>query len=503
MKSILTLAVCLLSTLLGSNANTFSKDRLEGFYDVFLCEEKQELAAVGLTSPCSVVPGSGSYSPPPDPPAPPFMTGLVPVVLVNNSGYPDSQVFIVITGNDPSNGHQAWGNINGATGVVTVQDVANGDSSTTFTKALSSLPQGSTGRIFYMPPMSSSLFWFSMVNELHMTVTGLAIVQPNFTNSGDADYYTNYDLFEFAYVVGGNPPVNADATAVSFFSIPLYGYLAGATSVSSHTGLYQPRCYVMSAAASVISANAHSPATAQWNNLFLQSGGRILRFLSTGKAISASIFDINYLDNAASYGYSYISDVWNGAGSYYKTNMLSLTASVTFPSAATWDYMGQVNGSNEFVFTSTNGGPTVTFIAPTVASVTPTATTSFYIFSNINLAMPTLPYPTAGSAADVVSRLFQQAIIAGLLPTTNNLSLSYIQSNQANYYNVNSLLRGSGQSTGPWYDLYSKALHSVGSIYTSGYDETLWPQVLLGGPFVNDSTYLGITIGNVTESCSH
>ncbi len=506
MKSLLAVAACLSSTFLYGASDTYSKGRLVRFYDTFLCEEKDDLFSAGLTSSCSAInPNNGGnhFFPPPNPSPPPFRMGLVPVVLVNNSGFPDSEVYVLVTGTDPSNGNQAWGNINTTTGVVTVQDVMNGDNGSTFSVLLSNLPLGSTGRVFYMPPINSSLFWFSMQQSLDMPVSGLAIVQPSFTNPSDANYFKNFDVFEFAYVSGGNPPVNADATAVSFFSIPLYGYLAGATSTSNTTGLYQPRCHIMAQAASVINSNSHGAENIQWNNLFLKSGSNILRLVSTGKAMAASLFDANYLDNAAAYGYSYISDIWNGPSSFYKTNMLKLTASVTFPASAVYNYTGQVSGGNTFVFTSSNGGPMVTFVAPTTAP-TPTGTTSFFIFSDINLVVTSPPYPTAGSAADVISRLFEQAVIAGILPipTADTLSLSYIQS-KTPYYMINNLLTPPGPTTGPWYDLYSKALHSLGSIYTSGFDETLWPNVLLGGPFVDGMTYLGITIGNVTSSCSN
>lgn len=481
------------------NAKTFSPKRLTNFYDIYLLQEKEKLAEAGLTNhPPSISNQVSPFSPPPNPPPPPFKTGLLPIVLVNNSGLPDNQVYVLVTGLTDDSLFQVWGNINTASGVATMQHVASTDNSTSFSYLLSDLPATSGGHVIYIPNIRSGLIWFSMSNKLSLAVVNvggtppLQIVQPNFTNPSDVNYATNFDIFEVAYVQAvSDTQIAADATAVSFFSLPLYGYLAGAKSSSSNTGLYQPRSYIMSQAAALF---ATAPIASQWNKLLLTSGGATLRLLATGKAIAANLFDANYLDNAAGYGYSYISDIWTGLSSYYRQpNVCNMSVTVTVPSTATYTYQGSVQPDNTFVFTSSDGGPTVTFPKPPI-SPTPTGTATFNIFSAINFITP---LPTAGTAADAVSKLFQEAIIAGLVPTRNTLSLSYLSSNQGNFYNVNSNLSPAGQTSGPWYDLYSKALHRLGSIYTYGFDEPLWPQVLLSGPFTDNLTYIGITIGSV------
>ncbi len=504
MKSHFVPVACLVSTLLHADPNTFSQDRLTAFYDIFFCNEKQELANVDLTTSCSSshVP-INPFVPPSDPSPPPFMTGLLPIVIVNNSGLPDSAVNVLFTGVSVSGNNQVWANIDKATGVATLQNVALSDNSTTFTVQLNQLPSTSDGYVFYLPQVQSGLIWFSMETALSMGVVNvsgtppLQIVQPNFTDSSDPNYSTNYDIFELTYLASGSPQIAADATAVSFFSIPLYGYLSGATSASSNTGLYQPRSYILSQAIATLNT-APQPERTQWTKLPLTQSGQILRLVSTGKAMAASIFDANYLDNTASYGYSYIQNIWSGGSSsfYAPPAFLNMTVTVTKPSTATYNYQGQVDlVNNTFVFNSTDGGPQVIFPAPTT-SPTPTGTTSYDIFSAISFITPT---PAAGTAADAVSKLVQEAIIAGLVPTTDTLSLNYLSSNQSNFYKVNSNLNPAGQSIGPWYDLYSKSLHALGSIYTFGFDEPLWPQVLLGAPFTDGFTYLGITIGNVTD----
>ena len=57
-----------------------------------------------------------------------------------------------------------------------------------------------------------------------------------------------------------------------------------------------------------------------------------------------------------------------------------------------------------------------------------------------------------------------------------------------------------GQASGPWLDLYSKALHGLGAIYTFGFDEPLFPDVqLVSVPLIEGQTYFGLTIGNLTD----
>jgi hypothetical protein len=202
-------------------------------------------------------------------------------------------------------------------------------------------------------------------------------------------------------------------------------------------------------------------------------------------------FDANYLDDAASYGYSYISDIWSGGSSFYRTHSPIV---MTIPNGSLQTYHGVIQVNNSIIFTST-GSPTYTVVfAP---PVTTTPSTTFDIFSGTLLVSS----DNSPGAADGVqlSKLFEEAIIAGLIPTTNNVSNPYLLANQSNYYTVNPNLTGSGPTTGPWYDLYSKALHSLGSIYTFAYDEPLWPDVQITSNSLETSTYLGITIGNVVN----
>jgi hypothetical protein len=194
------------------------------------------------------------------------------------------------------------------------------------------------------------------------------------------------------------------------------------------------------------------------------------------------------LDNAASYGYSYINDIWTGGSSFYRNHTLTMT----IPNGSLQTYTGVINVGNTITLTSSPSGYQVVFAAPTTSA----PTTSFNIFSGVTLVQS----DTSPGAADGVQlfKLFEEAIIAGLVPTTNTLSNPYLAANQASFYTTNPNLSPAGQTKGPWYDLYSKALHSLGFIYTFAFDEPLWPQVqIFSNTLEANSTYLGITIGNV------
>ena len=88
-------------------------------------------------------------------------------------------------------------------------------------------------------------------------------------------------------------------------------------------------------------------------------------------------------------------------------------------------------------------------------------------------------------------------MIAGLLPVTfsgsSPLGNNYLTANSGSYYGNRSKLPSS--AGGPWYSVYSEAIHYCGPIYAYGFDEPLYPNVLMQCTTPTSSTYLGITIG--------
>lgn len=485
MKNLMTIftyfCVFLFSTCSYAANNTFSKKRLTTFYDTFFCEQKNDLHSVCLTPSCSLHDGSVR------PPAPPFIQGLLGIVLVNQSTLDDADVYIVVTGKNQTTQEQVFVSIDPSTGIGTLVVAADGDNALNYGLSLSQLPIGSTGRVIYLPNIIGGEVWISMNNKLNMPTNGNDIVQPNFSSTDDPNYYTNFDIFELAYTTNSAPNIVADATAVSFHSLSLVGYISTPSSSNDTTGLSQNRSTVLNAMSAAFAA---APESDQWNKLFLRNGGEVLRVLSPGKgtlAPTANQFDPNYLDNAAAYNFSYIEDIWTGGSAFYKTHDLKLT----IPNGSLETYTGEIQLDDTITFTSAPSGYVVTFAAP----VTTTPSTTFNILSGITLVASD---NSPGQADGVqLSKLFEEAIIAGLVPTANTLSNEYLTENQANYYQFNSNL-GTTAATGPWYDLYSKSLHDLGYIYTFAFDEPLWPQVqIFSNSLIENETYMGITIRSI------
>ena len=490
MKSFLLLAssCCLLP--FSSNSNPFSVTDLDSFYGEFVCNEKNTLAEAKLTDVCTSF-GLGAFLDPPppvfvpNPPQPPTspIMGYLPIVIVNNSGLPDNEVFILLQGRVPIGGPQIFMSF-AANGVGTQVPATVGTNGSTYSEPLSFFPtSGGNGHVFYIPMTDSFLVFISLQNKLNVPVVAAGIVDPAFDDPNDPNFNTIWDQFEGAYV-STTPNISVDATAVSFFSIPLYLYLSTPTPPSaSNCGLTQSRSAILNYLSQVFAVVPPAPENAQWSKLVLRNGSTILRSLSTGKGIAGGYFDVNYLDNQPSYNYSYLANIWYSSVGFYQNNTLS----IEIPGGAT--YSGRASG-NTLVL---NSGPNQVILGPVTQGPPYTSSTSFNIFSGINLTT-SATIPADGIQ---VSKAFEEAIIAGIVPTTSliNASLLTTLSVFRPYYQINPNLSSLGQTSGPWYDLYSKALHACGLIYTFAFDEPLWPEVLLGSNTLQTNTYVGVTIG--------
>jgi len=412
--------------------------------------------------------------------------GYLPIVIVNNSGLPDSDVYVLLQGRVPIGGPQLFMDFNGS-GVGTQHVVSVGDNGSTYSQPLSFFPASSGGgHVFYIPMTDSFLVFISLQNKLNIPVLSTGIADPAFDNPNDpyGNFNTIWDQFEGAYV-STSPNISVDATAVSFFSIPLYVYLSTPSAPSgSNCGLTQSRNSLMAYMQTALSTIPPPPENTQWSNLVLKNGSTVLRVLSTGKGIAGGYFDVNYLDNQPAYHFSYLADIWYSAVGFYQNNTLS----IEIPGGAL--YSGKAVG-NTLVL---NSGPNQVILGPVTQGPPYTSSTSFNIFSGINMAT-SATIPADGIQ---VSKAFQEAIIAGIVPTTSliNASLLTTLSVFRPYHQINPNLASLGKTTGPWYDLYSASLHACGLIYTFAFDEPLWPEVLLASDTLQSNTYVGITIGN-------
>ncbi|MCB1072225.1 MAG: hypothetical protein KDK96_03885 [Chlamydiia bacterium] len=511
MKKFLILIITFNALLLNAVERQFSDplfdDFLKEFYDEYICETKHAVAPTGLTSPCGgriFSPLSSVPIPPPAPPAPPLpsppapMANFLPILLTNTTGKPDSDVYVVITGQNTSND---IGVLSIAGGIGTYVLGVSGNTLDTYVYKFSSLPASGANRLIYLPEIISSRFWFSVDAPLKMsfntTKTGaVGLVEPNFTNPNDPNFNIIFDKAELNFQLTPSVSIFTDATAVDFFSMPIFIYLSSPdVAPQNNTGLTYARSTAMGYLEEVLNF-PNEPEKDQWNNLVIRdAGGTPLRVASTQNAISApkdpsnpslgQIFDPNYLDNLGAYGYSYLNNIWENTTSFYRKNQLRM---VGYNSGET--YIGTVQGDNSIIFNSTSSSKTVTFDPPTTGP-TPVDTTSFKIFGG----KPLFTTDTTGVGDAVqLSKLFEECIITGLIPTTDTISLQYLINKQADYYKINSSLTSNGQMSGPWYDVYSQGLHNLGLIYAYAYDDAFWIQVQIHSETLSPTTFVNFVL---------
>ncbi|MCK4934712.1 MAG: hypothetical protein KAR79_03905, partial [Simkaniaceae bacterium] len=358
--------------------------------------------------------------------------------------------------------------------------------------------------------------WFSIHDKLALPAVvdpsqpgGVGILQPNPTDETDVNYRTLWDFYEIDYEELPVPVIFADATAVTQFNLPLYGFLSTPDSTSGfNSGLFQPRRFILEQAQARFNAQ---PLSSEWNKLFILgqpsfSDSNITRLVSTGKGIAAgagspALFDKDYLDNKSTYGFSFIEDIWSGTTSFYRTNTLFIKVPDTVGSSEL--YTGLIELDNSITFTSTPSGHIVLFPAPTGPAAVPKDTTTFLIFSGLPL-FSSETFPDDGTQ---LSKLFGEAIIPGFVPSTEVISDPNVEATKPIFYTNNPNLNDNPNVTGAWYDVYSGALHALGNIYTYAFDDAkaLWPEVQIFATDTNvhpndpnDPTYMGITLGPLT-----
>lgn len=396
--------------------------------------------------------------------APPI-PGYLTVGLVNHSNsVADENVYVLVKGIDPSTNKDCYVSFDAVTGKGFYSDATSASNSKDFSFKLSQFPKGNSGRVAYFPELASGRIYFSLGYPLEIGVDLFSnkILDPDALSSNDPNYYKLFDKIEFTYLNSG---VFMNPTAVDFFALPLQLVLHTNSGVQ-FSGFWQKRAAIFAKIRSIFAAEDKTPGKI-WSNLivpfkdpFTQKHLEDLRIASTSKGMGTvpPLFDPSYLNNNT-YGFDWISNVWSG---YYRSHVLQIDATELSP-PNNKVFIGQVNGANQFVFAGSNGGPIVT----------------------INL--PSSSYPFFAAAGDtfnaqnntpqaIIIRDLTAAFDSGILPVDSSavLNHNYFSANKSKFYTNNPLLPPESQTTGPWYDLYSKALHSFGNnIYTFAYDDVL------------------------------
>ncbi len=437
-----------------------------------------------------------------------------PIELVNNSMIAgDDDVYIVIKGENPSTKKAVFVQVNPVTGIATGVEVNASTNAKLYNYKLSELPLIGGKRTLYLPYLASVRIYFSIKYpmDLHValdTTGAYTIPDPSPFDTTDSNYYTLYDKIESTFDAGSGTYSNP--TAVDFFTLPLQLDQSGSTSFLQ-SGFTHTRADVLNNVDTVFADVANiTPATEpNWKRLFVNyidpSGtSALLRLISPGKAIlpgnnNAPYFDNSYLKNMGTYGFDYIDAV----NTYYLTHTVQidcteLTGVFAMSGGSGYILTGQmtgpdVNGNYFFHFDNGGGGS--------------------YSF---DLQMPTDSFPFFAGAGEsfnaanntppaIIVRQLTSAFDAGLLPAPDGtlLNKAYFIANKASYYTDNALLVAG--VTQPWYDLYSKALHTVPTgvppfdlIYTFAYDDALDQDGTLHDPSTTAPSPLVVTLGDMT-----
>lgn len=538
-----------------ANTSVYSEERLEEFYNQFLCEEKNTTSEVGVTTRCSELPIVIPIPPPdscgallarPTVPAlamPASSTSLVPFVLVNNTGLSDDDVYFVIYGKEMSGctvGNFSFVSFGPQPGPFTAVGTTGGDAeatgnnmppSATYSYKFSDIPLTNGQRILYIPYLSSGIILFSIDSSLDLTVMTNSIAVPIATYTSDPAYFTVYGGAEFSFVPPdcGLNQLTFDFTCVDYYGLSIYFNLFTQTPSpglpqNRPSGIYQSRHHTLCELQNSLN-QAFTPTLSQWTGLVQLDGEKILRVVSPGYSMSHTegTFDPNYFDNALDYGYSWANDVWTGSSAYFLDHILKI----------------QTNDGTEYnckvvdgIFTFSSTSTTEKFGIPwSNAPLPPLNFTSSTALFNVATYFPGMTYSFNGSApctigsggcnppadalvrANEITEYFSATMAVSLLPgKVNKLTPTAFPPSLFNSYNTpNPYLTPPGTTTGPWYDLYSvglisNAANTGNSVYTYAYDDYLYHQapvnrqVAPSQATIDSTTYITIFLGPYSDN---
>ncbi|MBS0585645.1 MAG: hypothetical protein JSR76_05025 [Verrucomicrobia bacterium] len=420
--------------------------------------------------------GDSCTSPPFPPPVP--LNAYVPFQLINSSAtFSDSEVFILVKGVEPQSNTWCYLSFDPALtplpGYGVYQEVSPTTTSEAFSYTLSELPGSNNNREVFIPPFNQGELYFSikgsqgspelykmdLVVETNPTTGALEPVDPDALNPKNSNYYTLFDKIDFT-VSTTSAKLKANPTALDFFCLPLSLNMTLDSSSLPQTGLSDARALIFATATTTLTADDLPPGS-KWNNLVIDDPtniGNPLRIAATGPAMLTTppLFDPNYLDNTAAYGFSYLTYIWNDPTAWYVTG----GGQTLFIDTGSLTYSGQtVAASPSYNFVFTNGSDTEILTMPT---------------NSVPFFLPEMPPLNASNATarGILARDLTAAFVTGLLPINGQLmndplNEAYFLANQMNFYPIpnNANLSPAGTASGPWFDLYSKALHSINGGY--------------------------------------
>lgn len=429
--------------------------------------------------------------------------GLLPIEIKNDTKIAtDDHVYIIaIAKTDEKTPRQCL--IDFKTGICSIVTSNNDVAKLSNTKLSDLEKDGNGNRIFHAAHVQSGRIYFS-INQplsLYFDKNTDTIPDPDGFKTRDPNYYTLYDKVEFSFVSAG---VWFNPTAVDFFSLPIE--ISDTSSITTtDAGLADSRVAIFHKAHDIFTA-MDKTSDHEWSKLFLRYNGNDIRLMAPGKAMievpgqdnnpfKNNAFSQHYLTNQTKFGFDYLGSLWT----YYKTHEIKIDVKElegqrddqgkTLPVACdngaftlnSYIFTGKVNGSDNFIFSNSDGcsvklsnPQSISFFAGAVGTFdAPNNTPKAIIVREITSAFDVGLLPAPDNTVLGLSKDVESPVGSGNhMPNMNNYFIKNLH--EGNYYKDN--LLNATHGTGPWYDLYSEALHSYGHehpIYTFAYDDTL------------------------------
>jgi hypothetical protein len=353
-------------------------------------------------------------------------TGISPATMTfafnNTSPYPNSQVYVMIIGNDPhgSSSNMSW--FNAATGKFQVMQPGdnNGIGSTPANVPPSTWNAGSKTYCPYsftvaehpsiaLPWINSARIYYSYGHPVYMNnvvniLGNVMASEPGIPTTSDPNWYFPWDYLEFNWDGGG---LNIDTTRVDAFCIPSNFTLKSQTGVSTQRGDLPGIThaqYVTAFQNYITGKNA----TATFGPCVLNNPG--------GMIVNAGSATIQAGQSGATYFDAYLDRVWSlypeGGTNYF---VLPIDGG---------PYQGQVNSAGQMVFT--RAGDTVDHYYINRKPTTPEVISCAGVFND----------PTNANGSTLADQLAVQAAMAATIDRTiaDDPNLSTDWSNPATYY---------------------------------------------------------------------
>lgn len=517
MKKFILLFPYIFFNFLFASSSTYSKESPVTFFNENVNEEKEILSNANFQE----VLNQDSPNPPTphasQPTPPPLIPGFFAVQIHNNTGISDDRLYYLVKGTHNTK-VQCFLNFD-SSGKGSYVDVTKTSRpfSVNYSFKFSELPGQNNYRYIYLPqPLISGRMYFSIDYPLYFgeTPNDTTISDPTAFNLNDPNYYTFFDKIEFTYNETSKSETDADfyvnPTAVDFFCLPIRIKLINPLSTLDEAGFTLNRSQIFHGVKEII--NTYDKTSHKvWNKLLLnyvanpfndQTILANLRLNAPGKSIPDSSnpghgFPTDYLTNALTYGFNYIDNFWNFYDETIGGNTLNIDVSELGYSSP--HFIGTVKldgGVKKFVFENGIPKDKWTMNKPTgIYSTIP-----FFAGAGFQDAGEENKTPGA-----IIIRQLTSAFDVGIFPENINpenfMNQNYFESHKNDYYKPNNEWGTPGANNGPFYDLYSKALHSFNEpIYTFAYDDELAQDGTLKTNAEKRNSYLFITLNPIDST---